>query len=461
VTQSNTDILLVGVNARYSHCAFAARSLIANLGALAPRADLLECDLEITPLQLAQRILAYSPRVVSFTTYLWNVRLAEATARILRRVSPSVRLVAGGPELTADYPHADLFDTVIVGEGESAFRAFCESVLTNGDDAPFPAVVIKDTGEDPATLALPYDLYTDTDLAQRTIYVETSRGCPFSCAYCTSAGTGLRPLPLSRLLPAFDGLWQRGLRQFKFLDRSFNAPVAHACAVLDFFLDRVTADTRLHLEIQADRLHPDVLKRLTAFPNETLHLEVGVQTLTPHVAATIGRSPDTAHTLENVRVLTQETGATVHADLIFGLPGEDEAAFVRSFNKLVTVCAPPKVQVNLLKGLPGTRFVREAQRFGLVFNPEPPYELLYSDAMDFATLARVQRFARCWELVHNRGHFSEACRRLRTLADGDPYACYQALTDHLSAAEGKLFAIARARLAVLLDDFLSSQSHEC
>jgi hypothetical protein len=262
-------------------------------------------------------------------------------------------------------------------------------------------------------------------------------------------------------LPAFDGLWQRGLRRFKFLDRSFNAPVEHACAVLDFFLDRVTADTRLHLEIQADRLHQNVLKRLTAFPDETLHLEVGVQTLTPHVAAAIGRSPDTAHTLENVRVLTQETGATVHADLIFGLPGEDEADFARSFNKLVTVCAPPKVQVNLLKGLPGTRFVREAQRFGLVFNPDPPYELLYSDEMDFATLARIQRFARCWELVHNRGHFGDACRRLRTLAGGNPYTCYQALTDHLSAAEGKLFAIARARLAVLLDDFLSSQSHEC
>ena len=195
---------------------------------------------------------------------------------------------------------------MIVGEGESAFRAFCESVLTNGDDAPFPAVVIKDTGENPATLALPYDLYTDTDLAQRTVYVETSRGCPFSCAYCTSAGTGLRLLPLSRLLPAFDRLWQRGLRQFKFLDRSFNAPVAHACAVLDFFLDRVTDDTRLHLEIQADCQHPDVLNRLTASTRPCISKSVSRPD--PHVAATIGRSPDTAHTLENVRVLTQETG---------------------------------------------------------------------------------------------------------------------------------------------------------
>ena len=455
MTRNTSDILLVAVNARYSHCAFAPRSLIANLGPLAPRAGLLESDLEVTPLQLAERIVARAPRVVGFSVYLWNVRLIEATARLLRVVAPGTRLAAGGPELTADYPHADLFDTVIVGEGESAFRAFCETALTGGGDFPPSSVLTCETGEDPATLALPYDLYADTDLARRTVYVETSRGCPFSCAYCTSAGTGLRLIPLMRLLPAFDELWRRGLRRFKFLDRSFNAPAEHACAVLDFFRSRVTEDTCLHLEIQPDRLHPDVLSRLAAFPAGTLHLEVGIQTLTPHVAATIGRSPDTARTLETLRVLTRETGATVHADLIFGLPGEDEHAFARGFNTLVTVCDPPEVQVNWLKGLPGTRFVREAQRLVLAFNPEPPYELLRSDAMDFATLSRIQRFARCWELVHNRGHFSEACLRLHALAGGDIYACYQALADHLCAAEGKLFAISRPRLAALLDDFLA------
>ena len=455
MTRNTSDILLVAVNARYSHCAFAPRSLIANLGPLAPRAGLLESDLEITPLQLAERIVARAPRVVGFSVYLWNVRLIEATARLLRVVAPGTRLAAGGPELTADYPHADLFDTVIVGEGESAFRAFCETALTGGGDFPPSSVLTCETGEDPATLALPYDLYADTDLARRTVYVETSRGCPFSCAYCTSAGTGLRLIPLTRLLPAFDELWRRGLRRFKFLDRSFNAPAEHACAVLDFFRSRVTEDTCLHLEIQPDRLHPDVLSRLAPFPAGTLHLEVGIQTLTHHVAAMIGRSPDTARTLETLRVLTRETGATVHADLIFGLPGENEDTFARGFNTLVTVCDPPEVQVNWLKGLPGTRFVREAQRLVLAFNPEPPYELLRSDAMDFATLSRIQRFARCWELVHNRGHFNEACLRLHALAGGDVYACYQALADHLCAAEGKLFAISRPRLAALLDDFLA------
>ena len=444
MTPATPDILLVAVNARYSHCAYAARSLQANLGRLAESATILETDLDITPLQLASQIAEAGPRIVGFSVYLWNVRLVESVARILRAIAPHIRLVAGGPEITPDYASAALFDAVIVGEGESAFRGFCEQ--EGQAQRPAPTVLTADP-EDIATLALPYHLYTDADLAQRTVYVEASRGCPYTCTYCTSAGTGLRLIPPDRLLPALDSLWQRGLRRFKFLDRSFNAPVAHAAAILDFFLARVTPDTRLHFEINPDHLHESVTSRIAAFQKGTLHLEAGVQTLNPRVAAAIGRSPDTETTLANLRFLTQATGAAVHADLIFGLPGEDEASFANGFNTLVTTCHPPEVQVNLLKLLPGTRLARDAGRLGLAFNPEPPYELLRSDAMDFATLTRLQRFARCWELVHNRNRFPHAVRALHAACNGDYCGAYQKLAARIHAEEGKFFAIGLIRLA--------------
>ena len=339
-------ILLVAVNARYSHCSYAARSLQANLGALSGSARILETDLDITPLQLAAQIVEACPLIVGFSVYLWNVRLVEATALILRAVAPHLLLVAGGPELTADYPHVARFDAVIAGEGESAFRAFCEQALSA--NAPLrpetpapsprpacpqpPSSVLIASPEDPSALALPYDLYTEEDLAQRTIYVEASRGCPYACGYCTSAGTGLRLIPLERLLPAFDTLWRRGLRRFKFLDRSFNAPAAHAAALLDFFLGRATPGMELHFEINPDHLHESVAARIAAFPRGALHLEAGIQTLNPEVAKGIGRSADTRQTLANLSFLTRQTGATVHADLIFGLPGEDESSFACGFN---------------------------------------------------------------------------------------------------------------------------------
>lgn len=447
MTPATSDILLVAANARYSHCAYAARSLLANLGEFAGSALLLETDLDITPLQLASQIVEAHPRIVGFSVYLWNVRLIEATARILRSVAPHLRLIAGGPELTADYPQASLFDAVIVGEGETAFRTFCENHLSPPSGLCPPSSILCASPEDTAHLVLPYPLYTDADLIQRTVYVESSRGCPYSCTYCTSANTGLRLIPLEKLTPAFDTLWQRGLRRFKFLDRSFNAPAAHAAALLDYFLSRATPDMQLHFEINPDRLHASVASLIAAFPKGSLHLEAGLQTLNPHVAERVGRSGDTAATLANLRFLTRQTGATVHADLIFGLPGEDEVSFARGFNTLIAECSPPEVQVNLLKGLPGTRLVRDAAQHGLVFNTEPPYELLRSDAMDFETLMRLQRFARCWELVYNRGRFPQTVQALHAASGADFYGAYQTLSARIHAGEGKLFAIALPRLS--------------
>ncbi len=444
-------ILLVAVNARYSHASYSARTLRANLGTLANEAAILETDLDVTPIQIAEQIAGHHPQIVGFTAYLWNVRIVEAVARILRTVLPQTRLVAGGPELTSEYANASLFDAVIIGEGETAFRNLCTRYLSDTSPDRFTFFVSPFPNPSPPeptdALVLPFDDYTDTDIAQRTVYVETSRGCPYSCVYCTSAKTKLRLFPLETLLPAFDRLWQRGVRRFKFLDRSFNTPVAHACAVLDFFLSRVTRDTCLHFEINADHLHPEIFNRMVAFPKEALHLEAGVQTLNPTVAAAIGRSTDIAQTLENLRRLTHETGATVHADLIFGLPGEDEASFAQGFNTLIATAHPPEVQINLLKGLPGTRILRDAPALGLAFSPEPPYEVLQTDVMDFETLRRIQRFARCWELVHNRRRFPKEVTQLHSAVASDFYRVYSALADRIFFGEGRLFAISQARIA--------------
>ena len=462
-------ILLVAINARYSHASYSARTLLANLGVLANEAAILESDLDVTPIQIAEQIARHHPRIVGFSVYLWNVRLVEAIARILRTVLPQTLLIAGGPELTSEYANASLFDTVVIGEGETAFRNICPRYLSH---APHDQPHISDSSplvhsppEPTDALVLPFDDYTDTDLAQRTIYVETSRGCPYSCSYCTSANTKLRLFSLETLLPALDRLWQRGIRRLKFLDRSFNAPVTHACAVLDFFLSRVTPGTGccaggtcLHFEINADHLHPDVFNHIAAFPKGTLHLEVGVQTLNPTVAAAIGRSSDTAQTLENLRRLAHETGATVHADLIFGLPGEDEDSFAQGFDTLIATAHPSEVQVNILKGLPGTRILRDAHTLGLVFNPEPPYEVLQTDVMGFETLRRIQRFARCWELVHNRHRFPKEVAQFHFAIATDYYHAYNTLADRIFSGEGKLFAISQSRIAHHLHTHLANLS---
>lgn len=456
-------ILLVAVNARYGHCSLAVRTLLANLGSWRPAAALLETDLEIHPLQLAADIAARAPRLAGFSVYLWNCGKVRETLAILRRVAPAVRVVVGGPEIApgCEGDWRGLADLLVAGEGETALREACDAWLER--DAPWPTgerelCLRVAAPEDLGTLVLPDDVYTDADIAHRTIFVESSRGCPCRCTYCTSGGTRLRLWPLEQLEPAFDRLLARGVLAYRFLDRSFNAAEEHACRVLDFFLARHPGRLQLHFEIVPRRLGAELRRRLRAFPPGVLHLEVGVQTLNPAVAHRVRRDGGPELALETLQFLMQETGATVHADLIFGLPGEDEASFGAGFDRLVRLFDPPELQLNILKRLPGTPLADAAAYPGLVFNPHPPYELLAGDALDFAALTRLQGLARIWELIHNRGRFPRTAARLWQAGAGSPFARYRALSAQIQADEGRLYALNGTRLAEHLSRFLETDA---
>jgi len=459
--ETGTDIVLVALNARYSHCAYGARSLLANLGPLRGRAELIETDIRAQPFQLAAEIAARRPAVAGFSVYLWNASIVRETALILRRVSPLTRIVLGGPEIVpGDAARwAGAADALVTGEGETAFRELCAEALAGNPPRAAGGAPIETRGavEDLAAIELPYTLYTAEDLARRTVYVESARGCPHGCAFCSSRRTPLRLVDPARLFPAFDGLIARGARAFRFLDRSFNAHEDHACAVLEGFLARQPGRFQIHLEIRPRPFGARLRRTLAAFPPGALHVEVGVQTLNPAVGRAVGRADDADAVIAAIAFLMREARATVHADLIFGLPGEDEDSFAAGFDRLVRELDPPELQVNLLKGLPGTPLAAPGAAPGLVFNPSPPYELLCSDALDFAAVARLQGFARCWDLIHNRGRFPDAARAVWTRGGGSPFARYRALAERILAREGRLYALGAQRLETHLEDFLREQ----
>jgi len=460
-TEAESDpagILLVAVNARHSHCSFAGRTLLANLGALQPRARLVESDLDATPLQLAELIVAAAPRVAAFPVYLWNKRLVRDTARLLRLLLPATAIALGGPEIVAGCAgdwHG-LADALVCGEGEQAFRAWCgrQLALPSGfTPRAAPEWIAVEGGVPPEELALPYSLYSDNDLRQRTLYVESARGCPFHCLYCSSRGSGLRLLPLARLLPELERLLARGALRFKFLDRSFNAREKHACEVLRFFLAHARPGLQLHFEVVPVSLGDELRACLTAFAPGVLHLEVGVQTLSDGVARGMGRPEARATVLAVLRFLLQETGAHVHADLIFGLPGEDESSFAAGFDTLARL-GVPQLQANRLKGLPGTPLSRLPDP-RTSFNPQPPYEVLRTAALDFASLTRMQRLATVWERLHNRGHFRHAERLLWQAPAASPYAILGMFAAQVWAIEGRVHALGRDVWARHLRRFLT------
>ncbi len=443
-------VVLAGANAGYIHCGMALRCLRANLGALRPRSRILETDAaETLPVQWVEQILEQRPGVVGFSVYVWNVAFVLAVLRLLKVVAPEVRTLVGGPQFdsaAAAEPFLPLVDAVVQGEAEGVIESLVRGLL---EGRPAPGLVAAEP-PDLGTIALPYDEYVDADIATRMIYVEASRGCPFRCAYCTSGGAGgVRAVPPERLLPALERLLERGVRHFKFLDRSFNHAGDVGLAVLDFFLERLSGRLTLHFELTPEPLPAAWRERLPRFPPGALHLEVGVQTWNPEVGRAIQRPvlPDRVEAA--LRFLIGEARADVHADLIAGLPGEDVASFAAGFDRLVRL-GPAALQMGLLKRLPGTELERDARFAALRFAPDAPYEVVATDRIAFAEMRRLARMAHCWDLLYNRKRFRRALPLLWSDAGASPFERLGGIADWLHARHGRVHGLAPKRLAEAL-----------
>ncbi len=441
------SILLSTLNARYFHSAFGLRYLFANLDELQAKAAIREFIISQRPLDIAEALLAEQPRIVGFGVYVWNVAETTQVVALLKRVRPELFIVLGGPEVSHEWEEQPIFrlaDYLVTGPADLAFARLCRRLLAG--DPPLEKVVAAETPP-LDQLTLPYRFYSDEDIAHRLIYVEASRGCPFQCEFCLSAlDKTAWPFPLEPFLAEMQGLYDRGVRHFKFVDRTFNLNAKVGARILDFFLERLDERLFLHFELIPDHLSETLKTRILRFPPGALQFEIGVQTFNPTVQKLLSRKQDNRKSEENLIWLRRHTHAHLHADLIVGLPGESLASFAAGFNRLAAL-DPHEIQVGMLKRLRGTPIDRHVAVFGLRYNPHPPYNLLCSDLLDFATLRRLERFARYWDLIGNSGRF----RHTRPLLLGDdPFERFLKLCDWWYAATGQTHQFALERLFDLL-----------
>lgn len=450
------DILLTTLNARYSHAAFGLRYLFANLGDLQARARILEFDINQRPLDVAERLLAENPRIIGLGVYIWNVTPATELVAALKRIRPEVTIILGGPEVsyeTESQSIVQVADFVITGEADLKFAEVCAQVLAG---QPPATRIIPAPLPDFSQLALPYAYYDADDIAHRIIYVEASRGCPFTCEFCLSSlDVPVRAVPLPEFLAAMKQLLDRGVRQFKFVDRTFNLNLAVSRAILEFFLEHHQPGNFYHFELVPDRLPAALREVIVRFPPGSLQFEVGVQTFNPEVGQLISRRQNYERLEENLRFLHAETGVHVHADLIVGLPGETLESFAAGFDRLVAL-QPQEIQVGMLKRLRGTPIVRHDTAWQMRYHPHAPYELLQNRLLDFATMQRLRRFARYWDLVGNSGNFV-ATTPLLWAHSPSPFTAFLRWSDWLYARLQRTDSIALVRLMELLFEFLTGE----
>jgi radical SAM superfamily enzyme YgiQ (UPF0313 family) len=453
-----TSILIAAINARHSHASLGARCLLANMGDLRPQTDLAEFTIQQPAADIADDIAARSPRILALGVYIWNAARIAELIPLLRHQSPQTKIILGGPEITENTPHADV---LLLGEADLAFPALCRDLLSDPHElAPWVNQVRPSPPPDLSSLHLPYDEYTDADLAHRLLYVESSRGCAMRCDYCVSANDeAVRFFPLPALLANFDKLLARGARQFKFCDRSFNLDIPRAVEVLSFFLERLPQHPGLflHFEMLPDRFPAELRDILARFPHRSLQLEIGLQSFNPQVLDTIRRPQNLDRAADNLRFLREHTHAFLHADLIAGLPGETPDSFAAGFDRLVAL-GPHEIQLGILKKLPGAPIARHDDAFAMRYNPGPPYEIRSTRDWPADSLARTARFAHYWDAIVSSNRFLAAAPLIWKDAPS-VFAAFLSFSDWMVPRFPREHGIPLSALVEAVFDFLTQVRH--
>lgn len=447
------NIILTTLNARYSHTSLALRYLYANLKELKENAKILEFVINSSNQTIAEQILEHKPKIVGIAVYIWNATDVAELVQTIKKVSPETIVVLGGPEVSYKplRVNFDMADYIITGEGEVSFYNLCKDILNGNCKEPR---VINSPKVDLENIILPYEDYTDFDIKNRHIYVEMARGCPFECEFCLSSiDTKMRYLSIEVFLEQIDKLWERGARNFKFIDRTFNIKISYAKAILNYFLEK-EEEYFLHFEVIPDNFPEELRELIKKFKAGSLQLEVGIQTLNLDVAKEIHRNLRIDKIKDNLKFLSQETHAHMHIDLIIGLPSETIESFGKNLDLLYTL-STGEIQVGILKKLSGTTLDRHDKVYGMVYSDLPPYDILKNDLISFEQMQEMKRFARFWDIVYNSGNFQKTTALL--FEDGKVFENFYDLSKWLYRRSESTYKISLDRMAEFLFEYMSAK----
>lgn len=369
---------------------------------------------------ILEGIIEEKPDVVAFSCYIWNMEFVNRLAELIKLVDPKIEILYGGPEVS--YEGKEFLENhegeyVIVGEGEKTFREFVLYKLGEGKIEDIKGLNYKRDGKvfenpkrpemDMNELVFPYTY--EEDINNKIVYYEASRGCPFKCKYCLSSVMhGVRFLDVERVKKELKYFMERGLKLVKFVDRTFNCNREYTVELLKYLSEQDT-ETRFHFEVAADLLTEEQIKILNNAPKGRFQLEVGVQTTNNEVLHNINRYI----TYENIKekVLKVAAGKNVmqHLDLIAGLPGEDLESFKKSFNDVHAI-RPDEIQLGFLKLLKGSSMREEAEKWGIVYSPYAPYEIIRSKDISYEELLLLKKVEAMVDKYYNSCKFNNVIK---------------------------------------------------
>lgn len=422
-------IRLVGINGRFSHSCLALFYVRNELDRYSSEWNYDICQFTINDpyYEMLLRLGEDSPDYIFFSAAIWNSTLVEKLVRDLHICRPQCQTVIGGPQASVLRARLDpQVCSVVVGPIESVEHVFYRD-LESGTLQETYGRSLKSSG------ALPYQYpYREEDfdlyLRNRSIYYESSRGCPFRCSYCLSATEkGVYHKELDAVKEELLHILSHRPKVVRFIDRTFNDLPERALALWRF-LDEHGGQTLFHFEVAPDRFNQEMLDFLKTVEPGRFQFEIGIQSTNPETLEAINRRIDNESAFHNVVRLAERGNIHLHVDLILGLPYETRSSFARSFRDIFAMGAH-YIQMGLLKILPDTPICHQVSEFGYLYCHEPPYSVLCTGWMDHTTLSELYRFSECVEKFVNNRYFVSLWKYLRQTGE-DAYDFFYSLLSH-------------------------------
>jgi anaerobic magnesium-protoporphyrin IX monomethyl ester cyclase len=419
-------ILLTTLHAKYSHASLSLPCLATCCRDLpGVSITIREYTVNEPREHLLRLIMSEQADLVAFSCYIWNIEKTLGIVSDIKKIAPETRVVLGGPEVsfgTFELMHNHpAVDFVIKGEGEAVFRRLAEA-LTDQGTVMFAGTALEeidnlffregiDISAGPPTkgylqldsIPSPFEAGL-VDLNKPLTYYETSRGCPFSCAFCLSSVEGqVRSYSMERIRHDLLLLMQKKVPQIKLVDRTFNYDGRRADDIWRFILKH-NQGSHFHFEIAADLLSDSSLNILKLVPADTFRFEIGVQSASADTLKQVNRTADLGRIFYCIRRLRAETKIDLHLDLVAGLPGENYAAFLASLQAVADL-HPHQIQVEPLKVLKGSPMREIAAREDYCFSESPPYAILRNPWLSYDDICRIETIGRLLDLFYNHRGF--------------------------------------------------------
>lgn len=503
-------ILLVAINAKYIHSNLAVHYLREYASDYKNQTEIAEYTINQHADDILQSIYKKKPDIIGFSCYIWNISLVEELCKEIRKILPYTKIWLGGPEVSYDGKEClsknEAIDGVILGEGEEAWKELLEhyffykpgyktsnslsldktrSDTSDGLCKPFlssingivyreneeetkfetlcesPLCSIIQTSDrrqlDFTNVPFPYD-----DLEKfknKIIYYETSRGCPFSCSYCLSSiDKGLRIKNIDIVKKELDFFLRNKVKQVKFVDRTFNCKKDHSLAIWNYIKEHDNGVTNFHFEIAADLLGEEEIKVISSMRKGLIQLEIGVQSTNPQTLDAIHRKTDFDQIKKVVKVIHKGRNVHQHLDLIAGLPYEDYTSFRKSFHDVYSL-QPDQLQLGFLKVLKGSRMFSDSKEYGIVYKDISPYEVLYTNWLNYDEVLRLKEVEEMVEVYYNSGQFTYSIQYMEHFFDS-PFDLYERLGAYY--ASNQLFDIKHSRIRryEILIDFMKNKVND-